>query len=96
MTNTTKASTTPTAKKDEEKPVIAAVPNQAESNETIDVVEGEIVDNRPVIEKVKAVLKNKKMLAGLIGTVAVGSLVLIVRLRNSSDAVEVEDETLSA
>jgi len=99
MSNTTKASTT-TAKKDEEKPVIVAVPNptksEDKSEETTEMLVGEVVDNRTAFQKAKDLLKNKKTLAGLIGTAAVGSLVLIVRLRNSADVVEVEDETLSA
>lgn len=98
MSNTTKASVT-TTKKDEEKPVIAAVPNPTQSDEvveeTVTVVVGDVVDTRTTVEKIKGVLKNKKALAGMVGAIAVGSLVLIVRLRNSSDAVEVEDETLS-
>lgn len=99
MTNTTKASSTD-AKKNEEKPVIAAVPNQAQepNEETVQVHEGEIVDNRSTGDKIKGLLRNKKALAGMVGAVAAGSLLIIIRLRNTDAGVntEAEDETLSA
>lgn len=100
MSNTTKASSNNADKKNEEKPVIAAVPNQGQepNEETTYIHEGDVVDNRTTSDKIKGILRNKKALAGMVGAVAAGTLLVIVRLRNADAGVntEAEDETLSA
>jgi hypothetical protein len=68
---------------------LAEVPKQGKTVEddcsNLDLLEGDIVDERTASEKIKDALRNKKFLASLVGVVAGGSLLYIVRQRNAAE-----------
>lgn len=65
------------------------VPHQAEKPH-LEVVEGTVVDDRPISEKIKGALTSKKLVAGVSSVVLIAAGVFVVKKRNENNVSEDE------
>lgn len=92
MSNTKGASAETPA--ETEKAPLTEVPKQKSApDENTTVHEGDVVDERSTRQIITDSLSNKKFLASLVGAVVGGSLLYIIKQRNTA---ENEDETTSS
>lgn len=73
----------------EEEASAAKIPHQADKPH-LEVVEGTVVDDRSLTEKVKGVFTNKKFLAGVSSVVLIAAGVLVVNKKRNENVSEDE------